>query len=187
MVKRVDLAFQRWLKGDCNDKKSGKPRFKGKNRYRTMAFPSTPKEPVSGNRIKFPKLGEIKFIQHRPLPEGFKVKRALITKKADGWYITLTLEDKSVPNFPTVAIEPTLDNSLGIDSGLECFVACSDGSAKEPPKFYCHAEEKLTKLQAKRGQKALNLDGSSINGLLNFIKRLLDSENNGITNWQESC
>jgi len=64
--------------------------------------------------------------------------------------VTLTLEDKSVPDFPTVDIEPTQDNSLGIDSGLEYFVACSDGSTKEPPKIYRHAEEKLTKLQANR-------------------------------------
>jgi putative transposase len=154
VVNRVDLAFQRWLKGDCNGKRSGKPRFKGKNRYRTMTFPSMTKEPVNGNRIKFPKLGEIKFIQHRPLPEGFKVKRALVTKKADGWYVTLTLEDKSIPDFPTFDIEPTLDNSLGIDSGLEYFVACSDGSAKAPPKFDRYAEEKLTKLQTKRDKRA---------------------------------
>ncbi|MFP5274987.1 RNA-guided endonuclease InsQ/TnpB family protein [Coleofasciculus sp.] len=40
VVKRVNLAFQRFLKGDSNGKRSGKPRFKGKNRYRTMAFPS---------------------------------------------------------------------------------------------------------------------------------------------------
>jgi len=154
VVKRVDLAFQRWLKGDSNGNRSGKPRFKSKNRYRTMAFPSMPSEPVSGNRIKFPKLGEIKFIQHRPLPEGFKIKRALITKKADGWYVTLTLEDKSIPDSPSVDIKPTQDNSLGIDSGLEYFVACSDGSTKEPPKFYRHAEEKSTKLQAKRDKRA---------------------------------
>lgn len=153
VVKRVDLAFQRWLKGDSNGNRSGKPRFKGKNRYRTMAFPSMPKGPVKGNKIKFPKLGEIKFIQHRPLPEGFKTKRALITKKADGWYVTLTLEDKSVPDSPSLDIKPTQDNSLGIDAGLEYFVACSDGSTKEPPKFYRHAEEKLTKLQVKRDQK----------------------------------
>jgi len=154
VVKRVDLAFQRWLKGDCNGNRSGKPRFKGKNRYRTMAFPSMAKAPVNGNRIKFPKLGEIKFIQHRPLPEGFKTKRALITKKADGWYVTLTLEDKSVPDFPSVDITPTQGNSLGVDAGLEYFVACSDGSTKEPPKFYRHAEEKLTKLQTKRDKRA---------------------------------
>jgi len=150
VVKQVDLAFQRWLKGDGNGKRSGKPRFKGKNRYRTMAFPSMPKEPVNRNKIKFPKLGEIKFIQHRPVPEGFNLKRALITKKADGWYVTLTLEDKSVPDSPTLNIEPTQDNSLGIDSGLEYFVACSDGSTKAPPRFYRHAEEKLGKLQTKR-------------------------------------
>ncbi|MBW4612553.1 MAG: helix-turn-helix domain-containing protein [Desmonostoc vinosum HA7617-LM4] len=28
--KKVELAFDRWLKGDVNGKKSGKPRFKGK-------------------------------------------------------------------------------------------------------------------------------------------------------------
>jgi putative transposase len=154
VVKRVDLAFQRWLKGDCKGKRSGKPRFKGKNRYRTRALPSMSKEPVSGNKIKFPKLGEIKFIQHRPLPEGFKVKRALVTKKADGWYVTLTLEDKLIPDSPTVDIEPTQYNSLGIDSGLEYFVACSDGSTKEPPRFYRQAEDKLAKLQTKRDKRA---------------------------------
>jgi len=153
VVKRVDLAFQRWLKGDSNGKRSGKPRFKGKNRYRTMAFPSMPKEPINGNLIKFPKLGEIKFIPHRPLPEGFRVKRALITKKADGWYVTLTLENKSVPDSPTVNIEPTQDNSLGIDAGLEYFVACSEGSTKTPPRFYRCAEDKLAKLQAKKDIK----------------------------------
>ena len=33
MVKRVDLAFGRFIFGDGNGKRSGKPRFKGKNRY----------------------------------------------------------------------------------------------------------------------------------------------------------
>ncbi|PPT10535.1 ISSoc5 transposase [Geitlerinema sp. FC II] len=38
MVKRVDLALARFIKGDKNGKRSGKPRFKGKNRYRTFAY-----------------------------------------------------------------------------------------------------------------------------------------------------
>jgi putative transposase len=154
VVKRVNLAFQRWLKGDGNGERSGKPRFKGKNRYRTMAFSSMPSDPVNGNRVKFPKLGEIKFIRHRPLPEGVKVKRALITKKADGWYVTLTLEDKSIPDSATLDIKTTQDNNLGIDSGWECFVAGSDGSTKEPRRFYRQAEDKLAKLQVNRDKKA---------------------------------
>jgi len=36
MVKRVGKAFERFVKGDKNGKRSGKPRFKGKNRYRTF-------------------------------------------------------------------------------------------------------------------------------------------------------
>lgn len=154
MVKRVDLAFSRYIKGDKNGKRSGQPRFKGKNRYRTIGFPSIKADCVNNNRITLPKLGEIKFIRHRSLPDGFTIKRALITKKADGWYVTLTLEDKSVPSL-TVDIRPTERNSLGIDSGLEFFVACSDSTTVKPPKFYRKSEDKLTKLQSKRDNRKL--------------------------------
>ena len=64
--------------------------------------------------------------------------------------VTLTLEDRSVPDAPTTNIKPTDANSIGVDAGLEYFVACSDGDLKEPPKFYRQSEEKLGKLQAKR-------------------------------------
>ena len=150
MVRRVDLAFQRFIKGDGNGKRSGKPRFKGRSRYRTFAYQQVKPNCIQGNRITLPKLGEVKFIQHRPIPDGFTIKRALVTKKADGWYVTLTLEDKSVPDTPTVKIEPTDSNSLGVDAGLEYFVACSDGELKEPPKFYRQAEDSLGRLQAKQ-------------------------------------
>ena len=150
MVKRVDLAFVRFIFGDSNGFRSGKPRFKGMNRYRTFVYSRLRPNCIQGNRITLPKLGEVKFIQHRPVPDGFTIKRALVTKKVDGWYVTLTLEDKSVPNTPTVKIEPTDSNSIGIDAGLEYFLACSDGELKEPPKFYRQAEDKLGKLQAKR-------------------------------------
>ncbi len=70
------------------------------------------------------------------IPDGLKIKRALVTKKADGYYVTLTLEDKSVHDAPTIDIKPTPKNSIGIDAGLEYFVACSDGTMINPPKFY---------------------------------------------------
>ena len=154
MVKRVELAFQRFIKGDSGGKRSGKPRFKSKNRYRTFAYHQVKPDCISGNRLTLPKLGEIKFIQHRRIPEGFTIKRALVTNKADGWYATLTLEDKSVPNQPKIDIVPTVANSIGVDAGLEYFVACSDSDLKKPPKFYRQAENKLTTLQAKRDSRA---------------------------------
>ena len=77
----------------------------------------------------------------------------MITRKADGWYITFTLEDKSVPTIPVPDIAPTIENSIGIDAGLEYFVACSDGTLIEPPKFYRQSEDELTKLQRKREKR----------------------------------
>jgi putative transposase len=153
-VKRVDLALAQFIKGDKNGKRSGKPRFKGKNRYRTFAYPRVKPDCIQGNQVTLPKLGEIKLIQHRLVPEGFTMKRALVTQKADGWYVTLTLEDKSVPDLPAIEIQPTATNSIGVDAGLEYFIACSDGSTKQPPKFYRQSEDKLAKLQAKRDARA---------------------------------
>lgn len=159
MVKRVDFTFARFIKGDGVGKRSGKPRFKGEGRYRTFTYPQAKDGWVNGSRIKLPKIGVVKFICHRPLPDGFSIKTMSITLKADGWYVTFSLEDKSVPEVPLPEVIPTEANSLGVDAGLECFVACSDGTTKQSPKFYRQAEEKLAKLQSKfelrpKGSKA---------------------------------
>lgn len=153
MVKRVKLAFDRFIKGDSNGKHSGKPRFKGKHRYRTFTYTQAKGDWINGNFINLPKIGKVRFIKHRPLPEGFSIKTASISLKADGWYVTLSMEDKSVPDWPQVDIEPTESNSIGVDAGLEYFIACSDGETKVPPKFYRQSEDQLKKLQSKRDLK----------------------------------
>lgn len=161
MVKRVKLAFDRYLSGDSNGNRSGKPRFKGKNRYRSFTYPQASIDWIDGNKIELPKLGIFKVVWHRPLPEGFSVKTAIITQKADGWYITLTLEDVSVPEFAS-DIEPTIDNSIGIDLGLEKFLADSEGEFEPIPQHFRKSEEKLARLQqkvstAKKGSRARKL------------------------------
>ena len=117
-VKRVKLAFDRYIQGDCKGKRSGRPRFKAKNRYRTFTFPQAKDNWITGNKINFPKLGLIKFVCHRPIQEGFQIKTASITKKADGYYVTFIVEDKSIPEFVPDNIA-TESNSLAIDLGLE--------------------------------------------------------------------
>ncbi|WP_366557736.1 transposase [Okeania sp. SIO1I7] len=70
-IKRVKLAFDRWLKADKNGNKLGKPRFKGKGRYRSLTYPQIKQNCIEENQINLPKIGKIKLIQHRPLPDGF--------------------------------------------------------------------------------------------------------------------
>ncbi|NEO89860.1 MAG: transposase [Moorea sp. SIO3G5] len=143
-VKRVDLAFKRFEKGDCNGNRSGKPRFKNKNRYRSFTFPSLSKNPINGNILTLPKFGKVKMIYHRPIPDGFKVKTATITRKADGYYVTLSIQDDSVPDIVPMG---SVANPVGIDMGLKSFLVKSDGSEVPIPQYYRKAQKRLNKIQ----------------------------------------
>ena len=86
-----------------------------------------------GSSIKLPKLGVLKFIKSRDIAPGFKLKTASITRKADGYYLGLSVEDKSIPEveIDTVPIE---SNTIGIDVGLEKLYVDSNNNQALPPK-----------------------------------------------------
>lgn len=151
-VKRVDKAYDRFLKADASGKRFGKPRFKGKERYHSFTFPSMKPDCIQGNQITLPKFGTVKFIQHRQIHNGFKIKTATITRKADGWYVNLSLEDVSVP-VSTVDIVATDDNTVGIDLGLKEFLVTSQGDAVPIPQYYRKAQKKLAHCQRKLKHK----------------------------------
>ncbi|AOY80577.1 transposase [Moorena producens JHB] len=149
-VKRVDLAFKRFLKGDSNGKKSGRPRFKSQSRYKSFTFPSLSKNPIAANILTLPKFGKVKMVYHRPIPEGFKVKTATITRKADGYYVTLSIQDDTVPKVLPV---DDVANPIGIDMGLKSFLVKSDGSEVPIPQYYRKAQKRLKKIQKKVSRK----------------------------------
>jgi putative transposase len=150
-IARVKKTFDRWMKGDCNGKKSGKPRFKGVGRYRSFTFPQMKQDCIQGKFIKLPSIGKVKLIQHRPLPDGFKIKTATITCKADGWYVTLSLEDASVPVLTPEA--PTMENTIGIDMGLKSFLVDDSGKEVAIPQHYRKSEKRLKRLQRSLSRK----------------------------------
>jgi len=152
VIARVEKTFERWLKGDSNGKRSGKPRFKGKGRYRSLGFPDPVKpDHVNGKFIQLPKLGKLKLILHRPIPDGFKIKTAAIIKKADGYYITLSLQDASVPELSPEL--PTLDTTIGIDVGLKSFLVTDEGEEVVIPQPYWKGEKRLKQLQRSLSRK----------------------------------
>ena len=151
-TKRVKLAFDRWLTADKNGTRLGKPRFKGKGRYRSFCYPQIKQECIEGNKINLPKIGKVKLIQHRPIPEGFQIKTVTISRKADGYYVTLSLEDKSVPRF-TTEVKPTLKNTLGIDMGLYEILVTSEGESVPIPQYYRKSQQRLKTLQKRLSRK----------------------------------
>jgi putative transposase len=150
-IERVKKTFERWLKGDSNGKKSGRPRFKGVGRYRSFTFPQVKQDCMDGRLIKLPSFGNIKLILHRPLPTGFKIKTVTISQKADGWYIVLSLEDASVPSLTPDL--PTMDNTIGIDLGLKAFLVTDAAEEVLIPQHYRKAEKQLKRLQRSLSRK----------------------------------
>ena len=173
VVKRAKVTFDRFLKGDRNGKRSGKPRFKARNRYRTFTYPQMKDGCVQGNFINLPKLGQIKVILHRPLPIGFKIKTASVTKEADGYYVTLSLEDSTVPE-----IKPDInpESITGVDMGLKEFLTTSEGETVTVPQHYRKAQKRLRVIQKRvsRRKKGSNRRLKAVTQLSKQHKKVAD-------------
>ncbi|PSO85904.1 MAG: transposase [Cyanobacteria bacterium QS_3_48_167] len=139
-LKRLENAFVgMWERG------FGFPMFKKVGGLRSFVFPELGKEVIKGKHIKLPKLGWVKLRLSRPIPDGFQqIKQARVIRKAKGYFVVLSLQsDVSVP-------EVSLSGyPIGIDMGLESFLATSENELIARPKFLDCAYGKLKSLQRK--------------------------------------
>jgi putative transposase len=131
----------------------GFPRFKKYGQFKSLLFPQFKENPVSNLHLDLPKIGAIPIKVHRPIPSGFAVKQVRILRKADIWYASISLQcNVSVPD------PMPLGRPIGVDIGLEKFLATSDGTLVKPPKFFKALQSKLKLLQRRltRKQKRSN-------------------------------
>ena len=158
--KRVDKAMSRFVTGDKNSKRSGKPRFKNTARFRSLVIEGqgiTQHSCSVGGKYLYlclPKIGLLKVRSHRHLPDGAVVKQVQIIKKSDGWYINLRLVDETVPSFKP-DIVPTWSNSLGMDAVLHenDYLATSEGFKLPALKSRRNSQQKLTKISQRKNSK----------------------------------
>ena len=136
-LKRLDKAFK-----FVKERGFGNPRFKKFGQYRSFVFPQFKSNPVTGCQIKLPKIGAVPINLHRPIPDGFVVKQVRVVRKVSGWHTQLILQsDASVPD-----VQPH-GEPIGIDLGLNNFLAVSTGKLVARPKFFVELQRKLKWLQ----------------------------------------
>ncbi|GAC1461153.1 MAG: hypothetical protein NVSMB70_07140 [Chamaesiphon sp.] len=125
VLRTLDKAFT-----DMKSKKLGFPRFKNRYRMRSYVYPQLSPNCVNDDQVKLPQLGWVKFRKSRNIPDGFEVKQARIVRKASGYFIMLSLQlDVSIPDTPYHG------HQIGIDLGLDKYLATSDGELVERPRF----------------------------------------------------
>lgn len=83
------------------------------------------------DRLKVPKLGEVKIYMHRPLQGD--AKEVTLVRKASNWYAHISCE---LPDTPKV--EPTA--AIAVDVGTTHYLTTSEGEKEENPRWYREAE-----------------------------------------------
>ena len=74
VIKRVETAFANFMTSDKNGNRSGKPKFKGLHYYKSFTYPQLRNKHISDSHVDLSGIGQVEFVQHRPIPTGFIVK-----------------------------------------------------------------------------------------------------------------
>jgi putative transposase len=148
-LRRLDRSFKAFFRRvKTGDEAPGYPRFKGRDRFRLVEFPSY----GDGCRLKdigrlyLQYIGHIKVKLHRPI-EG-KIKTCSVKKSCGRWYAIFSCD---LGDAPEVSVEQGA--AVGIDLGLKAFLVTSDGQAVEPPRYYRKAQKKLRRAQRSVSRK----------------------------------
>jgi putative transposase len=185
-IGRVKKTFDRFLKADSSGKRSGRPRFKQRSRYRSFTYPRMKASCIRDKHITLPKIGDVKVILHRPIPDGFTIKTCTVVHKADGWYVTLSLQDDTVP---TISPDIDTEKAVGIDVGLKDFLVTSNNETVPIPQF-ARSSEKRRKLlnkalsrKPKKGTKRRQKAGKRLSKHYQKVARQRKDFHHKVANW----
>lgn len=128
----------------CFKKTSGFPRFKRKGLERD-SFTVPQKWRLSKGYVFIPKVGEVKWIKHRPL-QG-EPKKITIIQDGNHWYCSVLCEFE----LPDRAKDGS--SLVGIDVGLKSFATLSNGAVIDNPKHLRKSEKRLANAQKKLSKK----------------------------------
>ena len=147
VVDDLDKAFAAFFRRCQAEQTPGYPRFKGRNRFRSIGL----KEQGNGfkidsRRLRLTGIGRVAVRWHRPL-EG-KIKTLRITRKAGKWYASFFCAVEAVPL-------PPLETAVGIDAGLSNLFVLSSGEKVENPRWYRRSQAKLRVLRRAVARKKL--------------------------------
>ena len=130
-------AFTAFFEGLKNGKKKGRPKFKSKKRSRASFYLANDQFELGDHRMWVPKLGWVNMAE--TLRFKGKVTGVRITKTADWWFASITVE---LPETQPDPAHPR-PHAVGIDVGLNRLATLSTGEEYENQAFLKTALGKL--------------------------------------------
>lgn len=144
--KEIDFKeFRKQLFSKSRKKKIGFPQFKKKSNRQSYRLPNQ-KFKIVGNKIQLEKIGKVKMIMDRELPDG-KLMSVTISKNSSGQYFASILIETEINH------KQKTNKEVGLDLGIKTFSTQSDGIEISNPKFLNKNQVKLRKLQQHLSRK----------------------------------
>lgn len=134
---RADRAFQAWL---SNFKQGhGRPKFKGRNFWKSVRTEQPTDIKLSKDRVRFPKVGWIRMSLHRPV--AGVPRTGTLSLEADGWYVSIGCDGVPERSFKASSRE------IPVHLGVRKMIHFGNSRAVPNPKNLIRSEEKLKRLQ----------------------------------------
>ena len=126
------------------------PKFKKKkNDYGYITMSTRNSIRFIEDDIQIPKLGRIKVIRHRKLPESFKFTMVSVSRLGRHYYVSLSGEEEYFDYGEYIKESLDSNNSIGLDFSLKHLFVDSDGNHLDMPTYYQDSLTKLAKEQRK--------------------------------------
>ena len=142
VIQQKEIDFKEFKKQrfSVNRKKPiGNPKFKKKGNQESFRLPNQ-KFKVLDNKIQLEKIGKVKMVMDRIIPEG-KFMSVTVSKNPSGqFYASILIETE-------INYLPKKGKSVGIDVGLKEFIVTSDNDIVKNPKYFRESQSKLRTLQ----------------------------------------
>jgi len=152
-IQQKEIDFKEYKDQKFNKKRKkqlGQPNFKKKSGKQSFRLPNQ-KFYIKGNKIQLEKIGKVKIMLDREIPEDVKFINVTVSKNPDGKYYASVLVEEKVQQ------KPKTGKAVGIDVGLKTYVVTSEGETFENPRYFRKNQAKLSRLQKfqskKRGSK----------------------------------
>jgi putative transposase len=158
LLRRLDKAFSAFFRRLKAGEIPGFPRFKGRNRFKSMEYTYSDGCKLRCNeqgRFAFyvQNVGEMRMCYHRAIPENASIKHVVVKCVQKRWYACLVIE------VPDKLVAPkTEPRAIGVDVGLKSLLALSDGSLIENPRWLRGSlvELRVAQRKASRRMKGSN-------------------------------
>ncbi len=135
---RVDLAFRAFFRRVKAGETPGFPRLKGKGQYDSITYPQSGFK-IGDSTISVSMFGkpvQIKAKLHKPVVGT--VKTCTVRRYGNKWFVCFSVEQEDSPL-------PPCTDAVGLDAGLNFFLALSNGGFVDNPRFFRRDEKALAK------------------------------------------